>query len=242
MASDLAALEAALGYHFRNREPLLRALTHKSRAYEESSQGEDPADNEQFEFLGDAILGFVVSDILVRRFPAYREGQLTKLRAELVSEGHLHEVAQTLDVGEFLLLGRGEEMSGGRAKRALLADAMEAILAAVYLDGGLDAVRPVIERHVVGESEALDIAIPGVNDYISTLQHLAQTRRLPQPRYVIVSSNGPEHAKIFTVEARVGSEWVGRADGPSKKSASQKAARVILEQFKAAAELGVTNG
>jgi ribonuclease-3 len=231
MSLDLAALEAALGYEFQNRELLLRALTHKSRAYEESSPGADPADNEQFEFLGDAVLGFVVSDVLVRQFPAYREGYLTKLRAELVSEIHLHEAAQTLGLGDFLLLGRGEEMTGGRAKRALLADAMEAVLAAVYLDGGIEAARNVIERSIVGECEALDVVIPGINDYKSTLQHLAQSRHLPQPRYVIVSSNGPEHAKIFTVEARVGSEWTGRAEGPSKKSASQRAARIILEQI-----------
>lgn len=239
MSSDLAAFEAALGYEFRNRESLLRALTHKSRAYEESAPGEEPADNEQLEFLGDAILGFIVSDLLVRQFPAYSEGQLTKLRAELVSAGHLHQVAQTLALGEFLLLGRGEELTGGRSKRALLADAMEAVLAAVYLDGGLDAVRGVIERHVVGESEALDIAIPGVNDFKSTLQHLAQARHLPQPRYAIISSNGPEHAKIFTVEARVGSQWIGRAEGPSKKTASQRAARMILEQLKTNNEPGL---
>ena len=231
MPADIAVLEAALGYEFRSREPLLRALTHKSRAYERSTSGVDVADNEQLEFLGDAVLGFVVSDLLLCQFPAYHEGQLTKLRAQLVSEAHLHEVAQKLGLGDFLLLGRGEEMSGGRAKKALLANALEAIIAAVYLDGGIEPARSIIQRHVVGESEALDIAIPGVNDYKSTLQHLAQTLRLPQPRYTIVCSNGPEHAKIFTVEARVGSQWVSQADGPSKKAASQRAAQSILRRL-----------
>lgn len=231
MPLEVAVLEAALGYEFRNREPLIRALTHKSRAYEQSTPGADVADNEQLEFLGDSVLGFVVSDILLHQFPTYREGQLTKLRAQLVSEAHLHQVAQRLRLGEFLLLGRGEEMSGGREKRALLADAAEAIIAAVYLDGGIDAARTIIERHVIGASEELDVAIPGVNDHKSALQHLAQTLRLPQPRYTIMSSNGPEHAKIFTVEARVGNHWVSRADGPSKKLASQRAARQILESL-----------
>jgi ribonuclease III len=231
MPSDVAVLEAALGYEFRRREPLQRALTHKSRAYEQSSSGDCVADNEQLEFLGDAVLGFVVSDVLLRQFPSYSEGQLTKLRAQLVSETHLHEVAQTLSLGEYLLLGRGEEMSGGRAKKALLADALEAIIAAAYLDGGLAAARHIIERHVIGRAEALDVAVPGVNDYKSALQHLAQSLRLPQPRYAIIRSNGPEHAKTFTVEARVGAQWVGQADGPSKKSASQRAAQLILEHL-----------
>mgnify|MGYP001002311324 FL=1 len=233
MAADIAALEAALGYEFRAREPLIRALTHKSRAYEQTPPGEDQTDNEQFEFLGDAVLGFVVSDILVRRFPSYREGQLTKLRAQLVSAQHLHEVAVALGLGEFLLLGRGEEMSGGREKKALLADAVEAIIAAVYLDGGIDPARRIVERHVIGEIETLDFAAPGVNDHKSALQQLAQSRKLPPPRYAIVRSNGPEHAKVFTVEARIGADLVSHAEGPSKKSASQRAARILLEQLSA---------
>ena len=231
MAADIAALEAALGYEFRAREPLIRALTHKSRAYEQTPPGEDQTDNEQFEFLGDAVLGFVVSDILVRRFPSYREGQLTKLRAQLVSAQHLHEVAVALGLGEFLLLGRGEEMSGGREKKALLADAVEAIIAAAYLDGGIDPARRIVERHVIGEIESLDFAAPGGNDHKSALQQLAQSRKLPPPRYAIVRSNGPEHAKVFTVEARIGPDLVSQAEGPSKKSASQRAARILLEQL-----------
>jgi ribonuclease III len=231
MPRDLAVLEAALGYEFRNREPLIRALTHKSHAYEQSSAGDSVADNEQLEFLGDAVLGFVVSDILLLDFPSYREGQLTKLRAQLVSEIHLHEVARELNLGEFLRLGRGEEMSGGRAKKALLADAVEAIIAAAYLDGGLEAARAIIERHVVGATDALDIGIPGVNDYKSALQHLVQQKRLPQPRYAIVAASGPEHAKTFVVEARVGSNLTRRAEGLTKKTASQRAARLLLEQI-----------
>jgi ribonuclease-3 len=231
MAADIAALEAALGYEFCTHEPLIRALTHKSRAYEQTPSGEDQTDNEQFEFLGDAILGFIVSDVLVRKFPSYREGQLTKLRAQLVSSQHLHVVAVSLGLGEFLLLGRGEEMSGGREKKALLADAVEAIIAAVYMDGGLEPARRIVEQHVIGEIDALECAIPGVNDHKSALQQLAQSRKLPPPRYSIVRSNGPEHAKTFTVEARIGADLASQADGPSKKSASQRAARILFEQL-----------
>ncbi len=232
MAVDLAVLEAALGYEFRDRGPLIRALTHKSRAYEESQPGNgDPTDNERLEFLGDSILGFVVSDLLLRQFTSYREGELTKLRAQLVSATHLHEVAAALGLGEFLLLGRGEEMSGGRMKKALLADGVEAVLAAIYLDGGMDAACSFVRTHIVGNAAALEVAIPGVNDYKSSLQSLAQSKGLPQPRYTIVGSNGPEHAKVFTVEARVGAAWVGHAQGSSKKSASQRAAQIILERM-----------
>lgn len=230
MLLDLAVLETALGYEFRDRGPLVRALTHKSRAYEQSPPGADLLDNEQLEFLGDSVLGFVVSDILVHKFPGYREGQLTKLRAQLVSEAHLYEVAQDLRLGEFLLLGRGEEMSGGREKKALLADAVEAVLAACYLDGGLEPVRSIIQRHIIGDSDALKLAVPGLSDYKSALQQLAQSKHLPTPRYTIVRSTGPDHAKTFTVEARVGAEWVSRGEGSSKKAASQRAARSILEQ------------
>jgi ribonuclease-3 len=231
MTAEIAALEAALGYEFRDRVPLIRALTHKSRAYEQLAPGEDQADNEPLEFLGDAILGFVVSDILLRNFPSYREGQLTKLRAQLVSAAHLYEVAQSLRLGAFLLLGRGEELSGGRTKKALLADAVEAVIAALYLDGGLPPARCFIERFVVGDLSNLLTAVPGVADHKSALQQLAQSLHLPIPRYSIVNSDGPEHAKTFTVEARVGGEFVGRAEGPSKKIASQRAAQIILQQL-----------
>ena len=150
MPADLGVLEAAIGHVFRDRELFQRALTHKSRIHERPEEIPSSGDNEQLEFLGDAILGFVVSECLVRRFASAPEGRLSKLKAHLVSAARLYEVAQTLALGDFLFLGRGEEMSGGRAKKALLADAMEALIAAMYLDGGLDAARTFIETHVVG--------------------------------------------------------------------------------------------
>jgi len=232
MPADLGLLEAAIGHVFRDRELFQRALTHKSRMHERPEEVASSGDNEQLEFLGDAILGFVVSECLVRRFASAPEGRLSKLKAHLVSAARLYEVAQGLVLGEFLFLGRGEEMSGGRSKRALLADAMEALIAAMYLDGGIDAARVFIETHVVGAFAVADGSVDGaVADYKSALQEMAQALRLPPPRYFIVAEDGPEHSKTFTVEVRVGKDWTGQAQGFSKKAAGQKAAEGVLQQL-----------
>jgi len=226
---ESATLEAALGYQFASRELLARAFTHRSSVHEKTSSA-TATDNEQLEFLGDAILGFVVSDALVASHPDYPEGRLSKLKAQLVSASHLHSVAARLRLGDYLLLGRGEEMSGGREKKALLANAVEALIAALYLDGGMEPARCFIVQHVIGETEPsneLELA----TDYKSALQEVAQSMNLPQPRYAIVEERGPEHAKTFLVEVRVGRDWVSRAEGLSKKSAGQKAAQDILRQL-----------
>src|ERR1041385_934534 len=203
--ADLTALEAAIGHVFRNAELFQRALTHKSRIHEQPGENPALADNEQLEFLGDAILGFVVSECLVRRHPSFPEGRLSKLKAHLVSAARLHEVAQDLGLGEFLFLGRGEEMSGGRGKKALLSDAMEAIIAAMYVDAGLDAVRGFIEFRVVGVVGTPENGLESaVTDYKSALQEMAQALKLPTPRYFVVDEDGPEHSKTFTVEVRLG--------------------------------------
>jgi ribonuclease-3 len=230
---DLDLLERELGHRFGDRELLERALTHKSRIHERPEESA-PTDNEQLEFLGDAILGFVVSECLVNRHASLPEGHLSKLKAHLVSATRLHEVAQSLKLGEFLFLGRGEELSGGRAKKALLSDAVEALIAALYLDGGMEAARGFIETHVVGPAE-LTAELPGANvaDYKSALQEIAQALKLPPPRYVIVNEDGPEHSKTFTVEVRVGKEWVSQAEGLTKKTAGQKAAQQVLQQLSA---------
>jgi ribonuclease-3 len=223
------ALEAILGYHFENRELLARALTHRSSVHEKPL-GTAGTDNEQLEFLGDAILGFVVSAALVLAHPDYPEGRLSKLKAHLVSASHLHAVAARLRLGGYLLLGRGEEMSGGREKKALLANAMEALIAALYLDGGIEPSRRFIMHHVIGDAEpTTEVAM--ATDYKSALQEMAQSMKLPQPRYAIVEEHGPEHAKTFLVEVRVGREWMSRAEGLSKKSAGQKAAQDVLRQL-----------
>jgi ribonuclease-3 len=222
------ALEAALGYRFVSRELLARAFTHRSSVYEKTPGA--VADNERLEFLGDAILGFVVSDALVASYPDYSEGRLTKLKAQLVSASHLHAVATRLHLGDHLLLGRGEEKGGGREKKALLANAVEAVIAALYLDGGMEPARRFILQHVIGETEPSGEAALAT-DYKGALQELAQSRKLPQPRYAIVEERGPEHAKTFLVEVRVGREWVSRAEGWSKKSAGQKAAQEVLRRL-----------
>lgn len=230
---DGGALEAALGYHFTSRELLTRALTHRSSVHERApAVAPDTAvsDNERLEFLGDAVLGFMVSDALVSAHPDYPEGKLSKLKAHLVSASHLHQVAARLKLGEHLLLGRGEEMSGGREKKALLADALEALIAALYLDGGIEPARRFILQHVIGESKTPEEG-PPATDHKSTLQELVQSLKLPQPRYTIVEERGPEHAKTFLVEVRVGRDWVSRAEGLSKKSAGQKAAQELLRQL-----------
>jgi ribonuclease-3 len=232
--AELTVLEGALGHRFADRMLLDRALTHKSRAHERATVVSADSDNEQLEFLGDAILGFVVSACLVRQFPDAEEGRLSKMKAHLVSAAHLHGVAQEMALGDYLYLGKGEEMSGGRAKKTLLADALEALIAAMYLDGGMDPARAFVERVVVGgftlSQENVDSS---VRDYKSALQEAAQTLGLPPPRYSTAQEDGPEHSKTFTVEVRIGTSWIARAQGPSKKAAGQKAAEQILRDLAA---------
>ena len=230
MPDAFEVLENRLGYTFRDQDLLNRALTHKSRAFESNAVAGDPAsDNERLEFLGDAVLGFLISELMVHRHPAFLEGRLSKVKAYLVSATHLHEVAKLLQLGEHLLLGRGEEMSGGRSKRALLANAVEALIAAIYLDGGMDPARAFVQRFVVGDFDGARSQDDGlVVDYKSALQETAQSMGLSMPRYIIVAEAGPEHCKTFTVEARVGADWAERADGTSKKQAGQRAAQLVL--------------
>jgi ribonuclease-3 len=229
MTADWERLQETLEYRFRDRDLLTRALTHKSRAYE---AGLEPGrgDNEQLEFLGDSILGFLVSEALVHRFPSWPEGRLSRVKAHLVSAAHLHTVAQALNLGDHLLLGRGEEMSGGRGKRALLADAIEAVIAALYCDGGMEQARRFVDTRVIGAINDEDLVLD-TTDYKSDLQELVQARQLPHPRYAIVEERGPEHAKTFTVEVRVGRDWMSRAEGMTKKAAGQRAAQELLERL-----------
>lgn len=233
MEPDPAVLEILLGYVFRDRGLLRRALTHKSRAFEDlAGGGENAGDNEQLEFLGDSVLGFLVSEAVLEAHPDYPEGRLSKLKAHLVSASHLYHAAQHLGVGEHLLLGHGEELSGGRLKKNLLSDAMEALIAAVYLDGGLEAARAFVARHVIRDLAELETASGDTaKDFKSALQEVAQMLKLPPPRYHIVAEHGPEHAKTFTIEVRIGKEWAERAEGGSKKSAGQQAAQRLLEQL-----------
>lgn len=241
---DLSALEQALGYRFQRPTLLRLALSHSSFAREvQPGLGfEASADNEQLEFLGDSVLSFVITTELVRRYPQFREGALSKLRAHLVSEKSLAEIARRFGIGEFLQLGRGEEKSGGRSKSTLLCDGLEAVLAAVYLDGGIESARELIlERILNPELERLNVdGEPTlVTDYKSALQELIQANSRQHLSYTIVAEEGPEHRKSFTVEVRLldaGSPatpvFVRRAVGTTKKKAEQEAAKQILEHLR----------
>jgi ribonuclease III len=239
---DVASLEENIGHVFASPQLLERALTHSSQAREaemlRSGSGERVADNEPLEFLGDAVLGLVTTEELFRRFPEFSEGQLSKLRAHLVSKNHLIGVAEQLQLGRYLRLGRGEEKSGGRNKSALLVDSLEAVVGAVYLDAGLEPARAlVLQKIVLPEVEKFISSgkAASVTDYKSALQETLQAASRLQPMYVLVKESGPEHQKTFTIEARllVGGdgevEFTGRAQGSTKKNAEQEAARQVLE-------------
>ena len=217
MSTPAEALESKLGYRFRNPQLLVRALTHRSRS-SETTASEETGDNEQLEFLGDSILGFVASEALVSKNPGAHEGQLSQWKAQLVSSAHLYECALKLELGPHLLLGKGEDRNGGRERRTLLANATEAIIAAIHLDGGIECARRFIHEHILGaleEPNSMDTL--GLLNYKSALQEKVQALGLPTPRYTIIETTGPEHAKVFTVEAAVGNRYISRASGSSKK-------------------------
>jgi ribonuclease-3 len=230
MHADQDSLMELLGHRFANREILNRALTHRSHSSEVHPPArETAANNEQLEFLGDAVLGFLVSELLVGRYPQLSEGRLSRLKAHLVSASHLHDVAQGLNLGQYLLLGRGEDMSGGRQKRTLLADALEAVISAIYLDGGIEAARRFVGHVVVAgfDPTAAGPESP-LADFKSALQEKVQRLHLPHPKYVAIREHGPEHAKTFTVEVRIGKSLSTRAEGVTKKEAGRLAAATML--------------
>ena len=234
MNSKLEDLEQALGYSFQDRALLRRALTHSSSANEAGEAAS--ADNERLEFLGDAVLGWIVSEWLFDRFRGFAEGQLSLVKNYVVSAAHLLPAAQRLDLGEYLRLGRGEETAGGRSKQRLLVNAFEAVLAAVYLDGGAERARDLVFRFVIpGDAEAEQLAGAGPpHDYRAELERLARERDLPKPTYTLVNESGPGHARVFAVEARVGKDLAVTAEGPSKKAAAHMAAKTLCEQLRAA--------
>jgi len=190
------------------------------------------ADNEAMEFLGDAVLGFIIADVLFRDFPEFDEGQKSKTKAALVSTATLARLAERLQLGDHLLLGRGEEKTGGRRKQALLADGYEALIAAVYLDGGVEHARAFITREFAALLD--EVRRDGVSgqDYKSALQELLQSRDMPLPEYRLVGTLGPDHRKLFEIEVLVKGERLAVATGRSKKEAEQDAARIALEGIK----------
>ena len=237
MRAELATLESRINHHFSDPELLRRALTHSSLANEtRASSGAAMSDNEQLEFLGDAILGFVVSEVLVRRFPGQREGDLSRQKAHLVSAAHLYGVARRLDLGAFLDLGRSEESTGGRAKKNLLVDGLEALIAAIYLDRGIAAASAFVESNILDAEPMADDGIssdllPVTGNFKGALLELTRARKLPLPRFSLLSEEGPAHSRIFTIEVRIGTDWKGQGVGSTKKVAAQRAARVVYERL-----------
>lgn len=218
---DYSALEAVLGHTFRDRVLLERALRHASWCNEQQP-AEKLEDNERLEFLGDAVLDLVVGHRLMTRYPQLREGELSVTRAQVVSEAGLSEVAAALGLGQFLLLGRGEEKSGGRTKPSILADGFEALLAAVYLDGGFDAAWQMVERLLAQRIETVEFK--GFYDFKTRLQETSQARLKATPTYRVVQELGPDHDKRFVVAVTIGTDEWARAVGKSKKEAEQNAA------------------
>ena len=225
---DLSTFEERIGYKFQRRDLLTRALTHKSYSHEARHEGVQ--DNETFEFLGDSVLGFVIGDILFCRFPTLDEGALSKMKAYLVSATSLAEKARTFGMGDVIYLGVGEEKSGGRKKESLLANLFEAMIAAVYLDGGIEPARTLIEKSFASEIDSIDSEDLLFKDYKTALQEVAQGKGLQLPDYNVIEEVGPDHDKRFVVEVRVGN-LVARGEGSSKKEAQQQAAKHALRDF-----------
>jgi ribonuclease-3 len=230
--SELEPLERRIGYRFKDRGLLEHALTHRSRVHEDASGG--VFDNESMEFLGDSVLGFVIADMLFREFPQHNEGQKSKLKASIVSSAALARLGEKIDIGHYLILGRGEEKTGGRRKLALIADTYEALIAAIYLDGGVEAVRGFIERQfadLIEEARRTGAHAAFTEDYKSALQEWLQSHDRGLPSYRLAAETGPAHRRMFEVEVLVDGEPVARAEGKSKKEAAQAGARLALARL-----------
>jgi ribonuclease III len=225
-------LEQQLRYEFGDERLCETALTHKSWLNEMARSGR--SDNERLEFLGDAVLNLAVSDILMRRFPQRAEGDLSKTRAVIVNESGLAQAAERLDLGQWIFLGRGEEHAGGRHKHSILADALEAMVGAIYLDGGYNAAIVVVERLL---AEAIDDSERALRlDFKSRLQERSQALLQQAPRYTVVKQDGPDHDKTFWVAIAFGDREYGRGSGKSKKEAEQSAAALALAKLEGGAE------
>ena len=224
----METLEKKLGYAFRDPALLQAALYHSSYANEH--RGAHIASNERLEFLGDAVLGFVTAEHLYKKHPDLPEGDLTRIRAALVCEESLHEVAQTLSLGDHLCLGKGEEQGGGRRRPSILADATESVFAAVYLDGGIEAARELIHR-VLLDKEREELVEERRRDYKTELQELVQRRPEQVLRYEMTGTSGPDHDRVFSFRVLLNGQVAGTGAGRSKKEAEQAAARCALEHM-----------
>jgi ribonuclease-3 len=229
----LGPLEKRIGYQFRDLGLLEHALTHRSRAHEDASGG--VIDNESLEFLGDAVLGFAIADMLFVRFPTHSEGYKSKVKAGIVSAAALTRIAESIDLGRYVLLGRGEEKTGGRQKHAILADSFEALIASIYLDGGIEAARAFIAScfgPLIAEAGDQAAEATFTEDWKSALQEWLQATGRGLPHYRLAAAEGPDHRKRFEIEVLVGGVVAGRATGRSKKEAEQQAAKEALAALK----------
>lgn len=225
--NPLSELEHRLGYEFADRRLLDEALNHSSYVNEQLHAS--LASNERLEFLGDAVVNLVVGHMLMEKYPDLNEGELSRIRAHLVNEVHLAVLAAAIGLGEFIRLGRGERITHGREKPSILADAYEALVAAVYLDGGFSAAFELMQRHFAGATASVQ-NLPADSDYKSRLQEMVQMEHLAPPVYSVVAENGPDHDKTFRIRVNAG-QWTAEGVGKSKKSAEQEAARRALERI-----------
>jgi ribonuclease-3 len=221
--------EEIVGYRFRDRDLLARALTHKSYANERRETSS--SHNERLEFLGDTVLGFVIGELIYRSFPNLQEGSLSKIKAHLVSAATLSAKGRALGIGRFLRMGAGEARSGGAEKLSLLADGFEAIVAAIYLDGGLEAAEAFLRRIFGPDVSGIDIGDLSFQDYKTALQEAAQALGLPLPEYRIVDEYGPDHEKVFVIQVFWNGEAFAYGRGSSKREAQRKAAKEALKKL-----------
>ena len=235
LAANYAALEAKLGYAFRDRSLLGNALLHRSHIHVTGQDREQS--NERLEFLGDAVLGLVANEELYQRYPDRSEGDLTKMKSLLVCGARLSEVATEFDLGVHIRMSRSEAATGGRQRSSILADTTEALIGAVYLDGGLNAAREMIRRVVLRGSDRV-LARRSLRNYKSRLQEHIQSRHKSPPRYKVLKVDGPDHDRVFQVSVTFNGEVLGTGDGRNKKTAEQHAARVALETLERRGELG----
>jgi ribonuclease-3 len=226
--TNLTALQKTLRIRFKNKALLEQALVHSS--YINENPGLATGDNERLEFLGDAVLGFIIAEELYKRFPQFSEGEMTRVRSSLVSQDALSRMAKSIKLGDFLYLGKGEEGGGGRSKPANLSGALEALTAAIFLDRGLPVTRKFVLKLMAKKmGKALSQGVEA--DYKTKLQELMQAKRQLKPKYRVTEAMGPAHDRRFTVEVRVGDSVMGRGSGKSKKTAEAEAARIALDQL-----------
>ncbi|GBD97150.1 MAG TPA: ribonuclease III [Nitrospirae bacterium] len=227
-SKNLTGLENSIGYTFKKKSLLKEALTHKSYAHEKSR--ESILFNERLEFLGDAVLELIVSENLFSAHSEYTEADLSKIKAYVVQESTLAQTAKDLDIGAYLCLGKGEEITGGRKKPSLLADAFEALLAAIYLDGGYKKAKKFVLDHLMNKIEEIE-ANRHIFDFKTKLQEIAQAQFGVLPRYIIHKEEGPEHKKTFEVKVFIKDDFLGSGKGKTKKAAAQKAAGEGLKKI-----------